>query len=116
MPEELLPQDIEYEVISIYTIKLIFNRIKKTSSHRNTIPKAYILLTKKLEKLFKLSKSMVKREPNKIFNTIKESIKQTNTKLIKWKIFKTLGPLIKISHTGFIEMDKKKAIFHIQSQ
>jgi hypothetical protein len=30
MPEESLPQGIEGEVISVYTVKLIFNGIKKT--------------------------------------------------------------------------------------
>jgi hypothetical protein len=30
IPEESLPQGIEGEVISVYTVKLIFNGIKKT--------------------------------------------------------------------------------------
>jgi len=29
MPEESLPQGIEGDVISVYTVKLIFDRIKK---------------------------------------------------------------------------------------
>jgi hypothetical protein len=30
MPEESLPQGIEGEVISVYTVKLIFDEMKKT--------------------------------------------------------------------------------------